>query len=287
MSTVSNTPAEALEVAQSGLLKKVHAPPGATVVSAMFAGALIGAGFIFYATTQLGAAGLPHGVGRAIGGLAFSGGLFVVIVMGADLFTSSTMTSIPLANGRLRVGKLLQHWAGVYLCNMLGAGLFVALVFYSGTGKLHGGEWGAILIQSATAKVSHTFVEAFCLGILCNLFVCLAVWVAFIGKTVVDRFVAVLFPIALFVATGFEHSVANMFIIPMGLAFKAEAHPATMAALGGADISQLTWGSYFLDNLLPVTLGNIVAGSIMVGLGMWWWHRRRDAQHAEPGAVTA
>lgn len=282
MSTVANTPAEAVAVAEAGLLKKATAPWASTMVAAMFAGALIGFGFIFYATTQMGASELPYGVAKAIGGLAFSGGLFVVIITGGDLFTSTTMSTLPLADGRLRWGRLLAHWGVVYVFNMVGAGILVMLVFYSGTALQHGGEWGAILVSAANAKVSHTWTEAFFLGVLCNLLVCLAVWVGFLGKTVVDRFIAVLFPISLFVAAGFEHSVANMFIIPMGLVLKAQGAPEVIEALGGKDVSGLTWTSYVFDNLVPVTLGNILAGAVFIALGMRVWHRHARTTGASP-----
>lgn len=282
MSSAAHTPVEGVDVARAGLLKKANASLGSTMISAMFAGALIGLGFVFYTTTQMGADAMPYGLAKAIGGLAFSGGLFVVIILGADLFTSTTMSTIALADGKLGIGRLLRHWGWVYLCNMLGAAVLVALIYFSGTALQHDGEWGAILVRSASAKVSHTFVEAFALGILCNLLVCLAVWVGFLGKTVVDRFIAVLFPISLFVATGFEHSVANMFIIPMGLMLKQQGAPEIVGALGGADLSGLTWESYLTANLIPVTLGNLLAGAIFVALGMWGWHRRarRPAERA-------
>ncbi len=295
MSTVANSPVEAVAAAEAGLLKKANAPWASTTVAAMFAGALIGLGFVFYATTQMGAAELPYGLGKAIGGLAFSGGLFVVIITGGDLFTSTSMSTLPLASGKLRWARLLRHWGVVYVFNMVGAGILVVLVLLSGTALQHGGEWGAILVSAANAKVSHTWTEAFFLGVLCNLLVCLAVWVGFLGKTVVDRFIAVLFPISLFVATGFEHSVANMFIIPMGLVLKAQGAPEVIQSLGGKDVSGLTWTSYVFDNLVPVTLGNILAGSVFIALGMWAWHRHAlpvpahapQSTTAEPVAAAA
>lgn len=272
--TVARTPTQAYDIAGTGLLKKAHTSVGPMLVSAMFAGALIGLGFVFYTTTQVGAGELPWGVAKALGGLVFSGGLFVVIMLGADLFTSTTMTTLPAAQGKLRVGELLRHWGLVYVGNAVGAAILVALMHFAGTAHAADGQWGAVIVQAAAGKVEHTFVEAFTLGILCNLMVCLAVWVGFAGRTAVDKFVAVLFPIPLFVATGFEHSVANMFVIPFALVTKADADPAVMDALGGAELDGLTWGAFFIDNLLPVTLGNIVGGGVMVALGMWLWHRR-------------
>lgn len=270
MSSSVHTPLESVDVAQAGLLKKALATPGSTMISAMFAGALIGLGFVFYTTTQVGAAdGMPYGVAKALGGLAFSGGLAAVIILGADLFTSTTMTPMIAADGKLKVGRLFRHWGLVYLFNMLGAAVLVTLVYFSGTGMVGEGKWAAVVMGAAEHKVEHTFVAAFCLGILCNVLVCLASWMGMMGRTLADKFVAVLFPISLFIATGFEHSVANMFVIPMGLVFKSD--PAILDA-AGAGYEGLTVGAYLLHNLLPVTLGNIVGG-LIVGFGMWGIHR--------------
>lgn len=272
--TVARTPAQTYDIAEAGLLKKAGTALGPMLVSAMFAGALIGLGFVFSTTTQVGAGDLPWGVAKAIGGLAFSGGLFVVIMIGADLFTSTTMTTLAAADRRLTVGGLLRHWGLVYVGNAVGATILVALMHFAGTAHTADGQWGAVIVKAAVSKVDHSFIEAFTLGILCNLMVCLAVWVGFAGRTAVDKFVAVLFPIALFVSTGFEHSVANMFVIPFALVTKASADPAVLAALGGANLDGLTWGAFLLDNLVPVTLGNVVGGGVMVALGMWLWHGR-------------
>ena len=281
MLTVANTAAVPLDVARTGLLKKTNAHWSTTAVSATIAGAAIGLAFVFYLITQMGAGELPFGVARLIGGLVFSGGLFVVIVTGADLFTSTSMTPMLLLDRSLTVARLLRHWAAVYLFNMAGAGLLVALIFFSGMARMNGGEWGAIVLSTAATKVAHPWSEAFFLGVMCNVLVCLGVWVAYHGRSVVDTFVSVLFPIALFVAAGFEHSVANMFIIPMALALKAQADPTIMQALSGTDLADLTWGSYLTANLVPVSLGNIV-GAVLVAVGFWAWHRR-----AKPEAPAA
>src|SRR5699024_7595537 len=133
------------------------------------------------------------------------------------------------------------------------------------------GGWGAVVLNTSLGKVSHTFVEAFFLGILCNLMVCLAIWAAYSGRTTTDKILAVTMPIALFVAAGFEHSVANMFMIPLGLLIKATAGSAFWNDVGLAysDFADLTWCAFFVDNLLPVTLGNIVGGGVMIGILYW------------------
>lgn len=276
---LSEKPDPALAAGQAacaGLLKKATTSTLATLTSGMFAGLLIGLGFVFYTTTQVGADQLPWGVAKTIGGLAFSGALFVVMVLGVDLFTSSTMTTVPLAEGRLGPRGLLRHWGLVYFSNMIGATILGALIFFSGTHRYHDGQWGAVLVKAAIGKVSHSWLEAFALGVLCNLLVCLAVWVGFHANSVVDKLAAVVFPIPLFVATGFEHSVANMFIIPTALAAKAEGSSQLIAALGDTNLDALTPAAYVLYNLLPVTLGNIVGGGIFVGLGLWVWQRTKQ-----------
>ncbi|RRD46642.1 formate/nitrite transporter family protein [Tessaracoccus sp. OH4464_COT-324] len=268
-------------VASSGMLKKATTPTLATLASGTFAGLIIGLGFVFYTTTQVGASDMPWGMAKTVGGLVFSGALFVIMVLGLDLFTSSTMTTLPLVEGKLGPRRLLRHWGLVYFSNMLGATLLGVLILGSGTHRYHDGEWGAVLVKSALGKVGHTWVESFTLGVLCNLLVCIAVWVGFHGKSVVEKLAAVVFPIPMFVATGFEHSVANMFIVPTALAAKAEASPELMRSLGDVQLEGLTVEAYLWWNLLPVTLGNIVGGGLLVALGMWAWQRGKAGRAGE------
>ncbi|WP_222842947.1 formate transporter FocA [Bowdeniella nasicola] len=269
------SPSEIADLAEEGLLKKAMTPWGTTFVSAMFAGALIAIGFIFYTTSQVGAEALPYGVAKVLGGVVFSTGLALVIILGADLFTSTTMTLMPGVDRRLPWGRLLAHWGVVYLGNFFGSLLVAITIFLSGTPHTGHGGWGAVVISASVSKVSHTPVEAFFLGILCNVLVCLAVWAGYAGKSVTDKMVAVTLPIAVFVASGFEHSVANMFMLPLGLMIKAEGNPEVMAAIAnGTDVDALTVPAVLLSNLLPVTLGNIVGGGVFIGLGMFIWHRR-------------
>lgn len=280
MTTSSRPPAEAVDIVVSAMSSRAEAPWLTKVMSGTFAGGAIGMGFVFYVTTQVGLGDFPAGIAKLIGGLVFSGGLFVVVLTGADLFTSTTMSVVAWADRKLRMGKLLLHWLQIYLLNMVGAGILVGLIFFSGAWKQHDGGWGAVVVSSAVAKVSHSWVEAFFLGILCNIPVCVGAWLTYLGKTVTDRFFAVLLPIALFVATGFEHSVANMFVIPLGILLKGESLVVDGLSV---DLTALTWDAFALANLVPVTLGNIVGGSVFVGLTMWAWHRagRRERLGAE------
>lgn len=169
-------------------------------------------------TSQVGAESLPWGVAKVLGGVVFATGLVLVVLTGAELFTSSTLTLTARASGRITWGQLLRNWLVVYVANFLGALTMVALIYLGGIWRTAaGGGWGAVVLKVSLHKVHHSFLEAFVLGILCNLMVCLAVWAVYSGRNTTDKVIAVTMPIALFVATGFEHSVANMFMTPLGI----------------------------------------------------------------------
>jgi formate transporter len=235
------------------------------------AGGYIALGFVFFTTSQVGAADLPYGVSKVLGGLVFSTGLALVVLTGAELFTSSTLTLTARASGRITWRQLVNNWVVVYLANFLGALTIVTLIYLGKTWENADGGWGAVVLNTALHKVHHTFLEAFVLGILCNLMVCLAVWAAYSGRTTTDKVLAVTMPIALFVATGFEHSVANMFMIPLAILIKDYAGGDfwSMSGLEQSAYSELTWPAFYVDNLLPVTLGNIVGGGVMIGVLYW------------------
>lgn len=270
-------PPEIINVAEEGLLKKARTPFGATFISAMFAGAMIAVGFVFFTTSQMGIDETTWvGLTKIIGGMVFSTGLALVVMSGSDLFTSTSMTLMPGVEGKLPWSRLFQHWGVVYVGNFVGSVLIAILVFLGGTINTFNGSWGAFAMNVANAKVSHSFFEAIILGILCNFMVCLAVWMTFAGKTVVDKIIGLTMPIALFVASGFEHSVANMYMIPLGLMVKGQGDPAILEATGKtmADFDGLTVGTFLVNNLLPVTIGNIIGGGVFVGLAMWLWYRK-------------
>ena len=186
---------------------------------------------------------------KVLGGVVFATGLALVVLTGAELFTSSTLTLTARASGRITWGQLLTNWVIVYIANFLGALTMVALVYLGGTWHKANGGWGAVVLETSLTKVHHNFLQAFTLGILCNLMVCLAVWAAYSGRTTTDKILAVTMPIALFVATGFEHSVANMFMVPLGLLIKDTAGAdfwsgagLAEARLHGPDLGQLLPG---------------------------------------------
>ena len=278
------TPAQMAEAAEDAAYAKATGRPLKSFLLGLTAGGYIALGFVFFVTSQVGAADMPWGVARVLGGVVFATGLVLVVLTGAELFTSSTLTLTARASGRLTWGQLLKNWGIVYVANFIGALTIVGLVFLGGTWRSADGGWGAVVLNTSLGKVSHSFLEVFVLGILCNLMVCLAIWAAYSGRTTTDKTVAATMPIALFVAAGFEHSVANMFMIPLGLLIKQTAGEGFWAEAGllQGDFADLTWGAFFVDNLLPVTLGNIVGGGLMIGILYWTIFHHLDGSRPRP-----
>lgn len=270
-STTILSPVQMARAAEDAAYAKATGGPLKSFLLGLTAGGYIALGFVFFTTSQVGAAELPYGVAKVLGGLVFSTGLALVVLTGAELFTSSTLTLTARASGRITWVQLLVNWVVVYAANFLGALTIVVLIYLGGTWESAEGAWGAVVLSTALHKVQHSFLQAFVLGILCNLMVCLAVWAAYSGRTTTDKVLAVTMPIALFVASGFEHSVANMFMIPLAILIKNTAGDAywSTAGLDPSAYADLTWASFYLDNLLPVTLGNIVGGGVMIGVLYW------------------
>jgi len=218
---------------------------------------------------------LTGSIGKLLGAAVFPGGLAMVLVAGSELFTGNTMIILPVCCRQATVGGMLKNWVTVYIGNFIGSLLVAALVVYGGTFGLFDNAAGGAAINTAVAKVTLAFDDAFIRGILCNFLVCIAVWISFAAKDVVGKISGLFFPIMIFVLAGWEHSVANMYFVPAGLL--AAGNEAYLAASKFAsDISALTWGSFFLKNLLPVTLGNLVGGSVLVGLSYWFIYGRDD-----------
>ncbi|GAB48724.1 formate transporter FocA [Mobilicoccus pelagius] len=276
-------PAQMCQAAEDAAYAKATSRPGKSFLLGITAGAYIALGFVFFVTSQVGSQVMPWGVAKVLGGLVFSTGLGLVVLTGAELFTSSTLTLMAKASGRITWGQLLRNWGVVYVANFLGSLLMAGLIYAAGTWRNADGGWGAVVLKTTAAKLHHGWVEAFVLGILCNLLVCLAVWAAYSGRTAVDKLAAITLPIALFVATGFEHSVANMFMIPLGLLVNSGADAAFWSAahLDPATFAGLSWSQFFTANLIPVTLGNIVGGGLMVGMYQWVIYRYYNAPKSE------
>lgn len=246
---------------------------------AVLAGAFIGFGAVFF-TYVIHDSQLTAGWTKLIGGLVFCLGLILVIVAGAELFTGNSLLVMAYVSRRITLEQLLRNWGIVYIGNLVGALSVVVLVFLSGHWDVGSAAVGAKALLIANGKVNLTFWQALSRGVLCNILVCLAVWLCFSGRSVTDKILAILFPITAFVALGFEHSVANMYFIPVGLILKGNPQvlAAAQSALGTTlDLSHLTITGFVVDNLLPVTLGNVIGGSIFVGGVYWFLYLRKAA----------
>jgi formate transporter len=281
-------PAEMAVKAEQIGIKKANMSRVAMFVLAILAGAFISMGAIF-ATTAVAGAGnaLPYGVTRLLAGVAFSLGLILVIVGGAELFTGNALIVMAWANRKVSTRLLLSNWVIVYAGNFLGAASTALLVFFSGQFAFGQGAIGAAALSTATAKVGLGFAEAIALGVLCNALVCLAVWLTFSARTTADRILAIVPPISAFVAAGFEHSIANMYFVPIGLFIKAWAPGSFWSAIGKspADYASLTWSEFFVRNLLPVTIGNIIGGAVLVGAVYWLVYLRPASAVPKGGAA--
>ncbi len=221
---------------------------------AILAGGFIGLGAMFF-TIVVSDSSLAFAAQRVLGGLVFSLGLILVILAGAELFTGNNLLVMALVAGRITVRELLANWTIVFLGNLVGAIGLTALVALSGSWRM--GHIGEAAIRLAAAKTTIPPLEAFVRGVLCNVLVCLAVWLTMGARSTVDKIAAVLFPVTAFVAAGFEHSVANLYFIPLGI-FLQQMTPTS-------GVPDITWTG-FLHNIVPVSLGNIVGGSVMVGI---------------------
>ncbi len=244
---------------------------------AVLAGAFIAFGAMFATVTAAGAAdALPYGITHLLTGLTFSLGLILVIVGGAELFTGNALIVMAWAAKRVSTLSLLRNWIIVLAGNLVGALATAALMFAAGQYGFGGGAVGEAALAAAAAKVELGFGQALALGILCNVLVCLAVWLCFSARTVAGKVAAIVPPVAAFVAGGFEHSIANMYFLPLGLMIKSGAPDGFWADIGAqsADYGGLTIESVIL-NLVPVTIGNVIGGGVLVGAVYWFVYLRR------------
>jgi formate transporter FocA len=270
-------PAEMAARAEQIGVKKAHLNEVSMFTLSVLAGAFISLGAVFSTTVVAGAGDLPYGITRLLAGLVFTLGLILVIVGGAELFTGNNLIVMAWAGGKVSTGLLLKNWVVVYLGNFAGALGTAALMYVSGQYTFGKGAVGLAALSTANAKSSLDFAQAIALGVLCNALVCLAVWMTFSARTTTDRIMAIIPPITAFVAAGFEHSIANMYFIPIGLFIKAGASVSFWDTIGksAADYPNLTWGNFFVNNLIPVTLGNIIGGAVLVGAVYWFVYLRK------------
>lgn len=272
-------PPEMARKAETVGVTKANAPARYLFTLALLAGAFIGLGAMFATVAfsgtlpsgSAGGAALPYGVTRLLGGLVFSLGLILVIVGGAELFTGNVLIVMAWASRKVTTLQLLRNWGIVYLGNFVGSVLTAGLVFLANQYQSGAGTIGLTALNIANSKAGLSFLPAVASGILCNALVCLAVWLTYSARTTMDKILAIIFPITAFVAAGFEHSIANMYFMPLGLFIKAFAIPSFWNGIGktAADFGHLTWGAFFLRNLLPVTIGNILGGGVLVAAVYW------------------
>jgi formate transporter len=261
-------PAEMARRAEFLGVRKAEAPWFTLFMLAILAGAFIALGAVFASTIATGTTGtLPFGVTKLLVGLVFCLGLILVVVGGAELFTGNNLIVMAWASGKVSTLSLLRNWLIVYLGNFVGSVGTAMLVFFSKQYTFANGAVGATALNIANGKVHLDFIQAIALGILCNALVCLAVWLTFSARSTIDKIASIIFPIAAFVAAGFEHSVANMYFIPIGILIKL--YDSSFALSTGIDLSGLTWASFLVNNLLPVTIGNIIGGSVFVAAIYW------------------
>jgi formate transporter len=280
-------PAMAAKAEDLGV-KKAVLPTVNMFILGVLAGAFIGIGAIFATTVAAGGAALPYGVTRLLTGLVFTVGLILVVVGGAELFTGNTLITIAFASRKVTLMQLLRNWTIVYIGNFVGAILTAYIVFLGKQYSFGNGAVGLAALNIGEAKTALTFLQAVALGIMCNALVCMAVWMCYSARSTTDKILAIIPPIATFVAAGFEHSVANMYFIPLALFVKGSGDATFFEAISrtAESFTHLTWGNFFIVNLLPVTIGNIIGGAIMVGLIYWFVYLRKVAKPAAQAAVA-
>ncbi len=261
-----NTPAQVAESVTNMGKSKASLPILTMIIMGIFAGAYIGFGAELCTMVLTGtSAKLGLGVAKLLGGAVFSVGLMLVVIGGAELFTGNNLMIVGMVSGKISLKEVLTNWFFVYIANFIGSLLLVYIMYYSNLWKSGNLANATVALNIAVGKVNLGFGEAFFRAIGCNWLVCLAVWLAVAAKDVGGKILGIFFPIMAFVASGFEHCVANMYFVPYGIILKGDAALTEIVAGYGARADALTWQGFFANNLLPVTLGNIVGGAFFVG----------------------
>lgn len=276
-------PAEMATRAEYLGVKKAEMPAFTMLMLSILAGAFISLGAIFATTVAAGgisvtaadgtvafSTGLPFGVTRLLTGLAFCLGLILVVVGGAELFTGNNLIVMAWASGKVTGRALLRNWSIVYVGNFIGSIATAVLMFFTKQYTFGSDAIGITALRIAVGKCDLGFVQAIALGILCNALVCLAVWLTYSARTTLDKILSIIFPITAFVAAGFEHSVANMYFIPYALLVKGfDPQYTAKVAEKVPNLEALTWKAFFVNNLIPVTIGNIIGGAVLVAAIYW------------------
>lgn len=271
-------PREVAERVENVGVTKARLPLLSMMALGILAGGFISLGALF-STMVSSDPSLPFPIARLLAGMTFALGLFLVVVAGAELFTGNNLLVMAWAGGRVSSGELVKNWVIIFAANFIGAVGLALVVFLANHAALNNGAVGLNAVKIAEAKAALPFTEALFKGVLCNILVCLGVWVAMAGRSVIDKAIAVTFPISAFVALGFEHSIANMYFIPFGILL------TTFNALdvSGISAAHVNWMG-FINNIVPVTIGNILGGSVMVGLFYHIIYRRGVAKGQPTGS---
>jgi formate/nitrite transporter len=248
------SPKEIAQKVEGVGVTKARLPFLQTALLGVLAGGFIGLGSLYF-TIVVSDATLGFALQRVLGGVVFSLGLLLVVVAGSELFTGNNLIAMAWAAGKITTREVLRNWAIVCLANFVGALGLALLVWLSNHSAMNGGAIAQATLKIAASKIAMPLTEAFFRGVLCNLLVCMAIWMALAGRSVIDKAVAIVFPISAFVAAGFEHSIANMYFIPLAMLLQPD---------GGA----ITWVGFF-HNMVPVIAGNLVGGSVLVALVYW------------------
>jgi formate/nitrite transporter len=268
------SPKEIAERIENVGVTKARLPLFTMIALGVLAGGFIGLGGLYFILVTSDPT-LGFAASRVLGGLSFSLGLILVVVAGAELFTGNNLLVMAWAARKISTFELIQNWAIVFLSNAIGATGLAAIVVLSHHPEMNQGTVALAAVKIAASKTALPFWTAFFKGILCNVLVCLAIWMAMAGRSVTDKALAIVFPISAFVAAGFEHSIANLYFIPLGIFLRGSA------ATAGVNMAHLDWWG-MMSNLLPVTLGNILGGSGMVALVYHLVYRRGPEKTTNP-----
>jgi len=262
-------------LSQSICVKKTNGDPKKIFLLAVLAGAFIGFGAELMTVTVQGiGSSMGFGMAKFMGGAVFSVGLMLVVIAGAELFTGNNLMLISSLDKKVGFLRVLQKWGLVFLGNFVGSLILVGIMYGSGLWKMNGGGVGVTALNIAVAKVNIPFWEAFFRGVGCNWLVCLAVWMSLSSRNIIGKVFAIFFPIMAFVASGFEHSIANMYFIPMGILLKGQYAISSQVS----NLSSLNWGSFIVANEIPVTLGNIVGGAFFVAAIYWFIYLKNTGE---------
>ena len=270
------TPSEIVDYTEETGIKKAGMPVLRTLLLAFLAG-------VFIALASVGSNIISHdieniGVAKYLAGLIFPTGLILVVIAGAELFTGNNLISIAALSGKVKWSKYFWNLIMVWLGNLVGSVFIALLIYLSGQLNYTDGLLGAYTIKVAALKTSLSFTEAFASGILCNLLVCLAVWMSYSTKDIAGKALVIFFPIWLFIASGYEHSVASMYYLTAGLLAKNNPDlvlkTGELMSFSAENLNNLTILNAFMDNLVPVTIGNLVGGALFIGALYWWAYKK-------------